>query len=199
MLYTKTYTALVAAAVLTAGPALAQEVFKSEVSAQYFGGFVSSTWNGGVQQSATDSGGVLGNYRFFFNDFNGVEFNYGYTADTQKYLLYPPFLGSIREKADTSEATAAYVVRYPGHRLMPFALMGAGSLVYHPQNSAGTVQARPAFVYGAGVDLGFTQRVFMRVQYRGLVYSTPDFNNRDWGPERVTHMAEPSIGFGFRF
>jgi len=196
MLYTKRCTALFAAAVLTAGPAFAQEVFKSEVSAQFFGSFVSSTWNRGVQQGATDSGGALGNYRFFFNDFNGVEFNYGYTLDTQKYLLYP---GLIREKADVSEATASYVARYPGHRVTPFALLGAGALVYRPQNSVVTVEARPTFVYGAGIDVGFSQRVFMRVQYRGLVYSTPDFNNFYWGPERASHIAEPSIGFGVRF
>jgi len=190
------FPAFLAAAVLSFGPAMAQEVFKSEVSAQFFGSFVSSTWYGGVQQSATDSAGVLANYRFFFNDYNGVEFNYAYTRDTQKYLM---FQGLTREKSDTNEATAAYVMRYPAHRVVPFALLGGGALVFHPQNSLLTVEARPAFVYGAGFDLGFAQRYFLRAQYRGFVYSTPDFNTYYLSPERVTHMAEPSIGFGIRF
>jgi len=199
MLHKNCFPAFLVAAALTCGPVLAQEVFKSEVSAQFFGAFVSSTSYRGVQQSATDSGGVLANYRFFFNDNNGVEFNYGYTADTQKYLL---FQGFTREKAESNEATAAYVMRYTGHRFMPFALIGGGALVFHPENSFLTVEAKPAFVYGGGFDIGFAQaqRYFLRVQYRGLVYDSPNFNNYFvLGPERITHMAEPSLGFGIRF
>jgi opacity protein-like surface antigen len=83
----------------------------------------------------------------------------------------------------------------------PFALGGVGGLVFNPTEAPGAdTQARAAFVYGAGADLNFTHRLFMRAQYRGLVYNSPTF---DLGPlsglDRVTHRAEPSIGFGFRF
>jgi opacity protein-like surface antigen len=188
---------LLAAAAFSAGTALAQEVvYKSEASAQFFGGFTSGTWYRGVQQTATDSGGVLANYRFFFNDYNGVEFNYGYTPDTQKFFGYPGFAAV---KTDSHEATVDYVLRYPVHRVKPFALVGTGALVFDPRNGPPTVQARAAFVYGAGLDVGFAKRCFMRLQYRGLVYSSPDFNTYYLGPDRITHRAEPSIGFGFRF
>ena len=62
------------------------------------------------------------------------------------------------------------------------------------------MQGRAAFVYGAGADVKVTQRIFLRAEYRGLVYNSPTFdlaplNNLD----RLTHRAEPSIGFGYRF
>lgn len=184
------------AASLSLGPAVAQEVYKSEASIQLFGSFISSTWNRGVQETATDSGGVLANYRFFFNDNSGVEFNYGYTPNTQKYLLYQGLLGV---KEESHEATAAYVLRFPGHRFVPFAEIGTGALMFQPQNAPETLQAKAAFVYGAGFDIGIGHRCFLRAQYRGLVYNSPDFNTYYLGPDRVTHRAEPSVGFGIKF
>jgi outer membrane immunogenic protein len=195
---TKGLASVLFTSALSFGTARAQEIYRSEVSAQFFGAFVSSTWYGGVQQTATDSGGVLANYRFFFNEYNGVELNYGWAEGTQKYLY---FQGPVGVRADSDEATAAFVFRYPHHRVKPFGLVGTGALVFDPINAAGpeTVQARAAFVYGAGLDVDFTERVFLRAQYRGLVYNSPDFNTFFLGPDRDTHRAEPSIGFGIRF
>ncbi len=184
------------AAAVSVGPAFAQEIYKSEASVQFFGTFVSSTWYGGVQQTATDSGGVLASYRFFFNDYNGVELNYGYAGGTQKYLFFQEPVGI---KADSHEATATYVLRYPVHRVVPFASIGTGALTFAPSAAPPTVQARATLVYGAGIDVRFSERFFLRAQYRGLVYSSPDFNTFYLGPDRVTHRAEPSVGFGFRF
>ncbi len=181
------------------GQAAAQEaVYKSEVSVQFLGTFVSSASYRGVQQTATDSGGVLGNYRFFFNDYNGVELGYGYSLSTQKYLYpFPPELVGV--KADSHEATASYVLRYPTHRVKPFMLLGTGALIFDPWHGPETTQARATFVYGAGLDVGFAHRCFLRAQYRGFVYSSPGFNTYLVGPDRVTHRAEPSVGFGVRF
>jgi len=77
-----------------------------------------------------------------------------------------------------------------------------GGLVFDPTGGASgaSTQTRAAFVYGAGGDFKLTKRVFLRAEYRGLIYNSPTF---DFGPaqgfDRVTHRAEPSIGFGYRF
>ena len=42
-----------------------------------------TTTDNGVQQGATNSGGVLASYRFFFSNSHGVEVNYGYSLNTQ--------------------------------------------------------------------------------------------------------------------
>src|SRR6266567_3622191 len=81
----KSLATIFAGVALAALPALAQEAGRSEVSVQAFGSFVKNTTQNGVPQSATDSGGVLANYRFFFSKNHGVELNYGYSLNTQSY------------------------------------------------------------------------------------------------------------------
>src|ERR1700678_4292278 len=93
-------------------PAFAQseDVGKNDVSVQVFGSFVKSTTSDGVQNSATDSGGVLGSYRRFFDYHNGVEVNYGYALNTQHFVSSSSALGV---KTYSHEASAAYVFRLP--------------------------------------------------------------------------------------
>lgn len=169
-------SSIVLAAALCVASAFAQEIYRNEASAQLFGTFVSTTWAGGERQTATDTGGFLASYRFFFNDFNGVELNYGWTPGTQNYFDF--FSGPYGVRSDSNEATVAWVFRYPGHRLIPFGLLGTGALVFNPINPAGfeTTQARAAFVYGGGADVSLTDRFFVRAEYRGFVYNDPDFN-----------------------
>jgi outer membrane immunogenic protein len=192
------FAGILLGASLASMPVFAQEAGRSEVSVQAFGSFVKSTTDNGIQQSATDSGGVLANYRFFFSNNNGVEVNYGYSLNTQSYNLAA---GPLGVKAHQHEVTAAYVYRHPLRHFTPFVEAGVGGLVFDPKDApAASTQARAAFVYGGGADFSLTKQVFLRAEYRGLVYNSPTFDLSDvLGADRVTHRAEPSIGFGYRF
>ncbi len=78
-----TFAGLMLGAALTS-PAFSQEenpVYKNEASVQAFGSFVKSTTSNGIEQNATNSGGVLASYRYFFNKHHGVELNYGYALN----------------------------------------------------------------------------------------------------------------------
>jgi opacity protein-like surface antigen len=198
---TSTIGAFVLGGALLSLPAFAQDEnpqYKSEASVQAFGSFVKSTTNNGVDQTATDSGGVLASYRFFFNKNHGVEVNYGHSLNTQSYGLSS---GPLGVNSHSHEVTAAYVFRYPLKKITPFVEAGVGGLVFDPKDAPGAnTQARAAFVYGGGADFSVTKRIFLRAEYRGLVYNSPTF---DVGPlsnlDRLSHRAEPSIGFGYRF
>jgi outer membrane immunogenic protein len=198
MLKTVSYAAILLAGSLAALPVSAQEASRSEVSVQALGSFVKSTTDNGVQQGATNSGGVLANYRFFFTNDNGVEVNYGYSLNTQTYGLPAGLLGV---KSHQDEVTAAYVYRHPLRHFTPFAEAGVGALIFDPKDAPGaSTQTRAAFVYGGGADYNLTKRVFLRAEYRGFVYNSPTFDLSDTlGTDRVTHRAEPSVGFGYRF
>jgi opacity protein-like surface antigen len=193
----KAVFALVLGASALSLPVFAQgEAGKSEVAVQALGSFEKSVIDNGVQHTATNSGGVLATYRYYFSRNHGVEFNYGYALNTQRYEQ----AGLVGDtKAFSHEATAAYVVRLPFKRVTPFALAGAGGLVFDPKDSAGSVLARPVFVYGAGADIDLGSRVFFRAQYRGLVYNSPQFELSPITAEILSHRAEPSAGFGVRF
>jgi opacity protein-like surface antigen len=199
MLKTNQIATIILGAALAAAPALAQENGRSEVSVQAFGSFVKSTTDNGIGQSATNSGGVLGSYRFFFTNNIGVEANYGYSRNTQSYSSFSA--SSLGVNSNEHEVTAAIVYRHPLHSFTPFVEAGTGALIFDPRNFSGASnQGRAAFVYGGGADFNITKRAFLRAEYRGLVYDSPTFDilAAD-GADRVTHRAEPSVGFGYRF
>jgi opacity protein-like surface antigen len=190
---------IVAGIASAALPAFSQsETPRQEVSAQAFGSFVTNTTQNGIENKATNSGGVLGSYRFFFSEHHGIEANYGYSLNTQSYGSSAGVLGV---KSYSHEISGAYVFRVPLRKVTPFALAGAGALVFDPKDFTGaSVQTRAAFIYGAGADVNLSRRVFVRAEYRGLVYNSPTYDLAAFsGLDRVTHRAEPSIGFGYRF
>jgi outer membrane immunogenic protein len=185
--------------VLVTLPAAAQESDKSEVSVQIFGSFVKTTTDNGVQQSATNSAGVLASYRFFFTGSQGVEFNYGYSRNTQSYGSPT---GPEGVTANQHELSGEYVYRKHLGNLVPFVDAGVGALVFAPTNNAfaASTQSKVAFVYGGGADYKLSKQLFLRAEYRGFVYDSPTFGlSPAIGPDRVTHRAEPSVGFGYSF
>jgi opacity protein-like surface antigen len=196
----KTLLGLAGCTVLISLPAFSQEENpgRNEVSAQAFGSFLKTTTDNGVEQKATNSGGVLGSYRFFFSRHHGVEADYGYSLNTQSYSLAG---NSIGVPSYSHEFSAAYVFRYPLKRWTPFVLAGAGGLVFDPKDTPSvSSQTRAAFVYGGGADFDLSHHIFFRAEYRGLVYSSPTYDLPGLaGFDRVTHRAEPSVGFGYRF
>lgn len=193
-------TTFIGGIISVALPALAQseDPGRHEISAQAFGSFVTSTTQNGIENRATHSGGVLGSYRFFFSRHHGVEANYGYALNTQ---IYGTASGTPGVKTYSHEVSGAYVLRFPLRNVTPFALAGAGALVFDPKDSIGAgTQTRAAFVYGAGADFNLSRHIFARAQYRGLVYNSPTYELTALsGVDRVTHRAEPSVGFGYRF
>jgi len=189
-------TILATGVALIAAPAFAQseEAGRQDVAVQAFGNFVTGTTHNGVDNSATNSGGVLATYRFFFSKHSGIEANYGYSLNTQNY-------GGLGVKTNSHEVSGAYVFRMPFGKVTPFALAGAGALVFNPKDFAGaSTQTRAAFVYGGGADINLTNHLFIRAEYRGFVYNSPTYDLAALSRlDRVTHRAEPSIGFGYRF
>ena len=104
MLRTNRFAAFLLGGVIAAFPAFSQEAGRSEASVQAFGSFVKTTTQDGIRQSATNSGGVLASYRFFFSNSHGIEVNYGYSLNTQTFGLPA---GPLGVRANQHEATAA--------------------------------------------------------------------------------------------
>jgi outer membrane immunogenic protein len=194
---TNRLAALTMGSALISMAAFAQEDytrFKSDVTVQALGSFGKETTKDGVRQDSTNSGGVLGSYRFWLNKHNGIEADYAWTRNTVNYDL-----SGI--KTDSHEISAAYVFRMAMKRWSPFVLAGAGALVFDPKSFAGAqTQTRAAFVYGGGADINLTDHLFIRGEYRGFVYNSPTYDLAGLnGVDRITHRAEPSVGFGWRF
>lgn len=171
MFQVKSVALIVLGSALAAVPVFGQEGYLSEVSVQYLGSFDRETTKDGVKQSASKSGGVLGSCRYFFSKHHGIELGYGDTINTQRYGLSS---GNGGMSTHSRELTAAYVFRVPLRRWSVFGLAGAADLVFQPRDAPKPQnQPRAAFVYGGGVDVDITERMFFRAQYRGWSTTRP--------------------------
>jgi len=178
---------------------------RSEISLQGGGLFTKSTTGNGTSYSTTESGGVLGTYRYHLNGWISVEGAYGYSVNTQKYSLSS---GAFRIQSGIHDFTGSLVLNLPSHhhsRINPYLLAGGGALRFAPTNdqfntlSGAQGQTRGAFVYGAGMNYAIYKGLSLRAEYRGLVYSTPDFGFGALATNAVTHTAVPTVGLSFRF
>lgn len=181
-----------------AAPAVGQNLGKSEASVQFFGSFVTSNTVNGVLQTATNSGGVLANYRFLFSASTGVEVDYGRTINTELYELPA---GQVGVKSNQNEVSAAFVYRRPLPGMTLWIQAGGGGLIFDPSGLAGAAtQTRLTFVYGLGTDFNLGKHFFLRLEQRGMLYSSPTFGlTALQGVSRVTNRIEPSAGIGYRF
>jgi opacity protein-like surface antigen len=186
--------------------AQAQEESHSDITVSAFGIFQQGNTGNGINQSATDSTGVLATYRYFFTDHQGVEVDYAFGRFNQQFSApsaTTPF--SFAVPADMNEATASYVYRHAiGHRLTPFVSAGTGALLFLPDaftagGASGSTFVTPDFVYSAGADLAVSRRVSLRLGYRGHVFEAPDFGVASIRTNSVTHLAEPFAGLSFHF
>jgi opacity protein-like surface antigen len=190
--------------VLVSGIASAQ----TDISANVTGVITKEVDGKGVQETATKSLGVLVSFRHFNGSHSGVEVNYGYTKNSQKYA--DQATGNLLASIQTSihEVTGAYVFRLNRGMFQPYALAGAGLLMFSPTSSAIDAadpsisgQKRPTFLYGAGADVQVSKGMSVRAQYRGLICEAPDFfgNRVAIHTSRAMQTAAPSIGIVYKF
>jgi opacity protein-like surface antigen len=191
-------------ALLLGVSAVAQES-RSEISLQGTGFFTKDTTGQGTTERTTNTGGFLVGYRYNLNRWLAAEAVYGYDRNTEHYF---GSAGSSRVQANVHEATGGFVVRVPTSprfRVKPYVLAEGGALVFDPTGNAfGTVpgaqrEATGVFAYGGGADFPLVKHFTLRAEYRGLVYSAPDFGLASLKTNTVTHTAQPSAGIVFHF
>src|SRR5262245_6921283 len=156
--YAGLFTAIVALLIFST-TALAQVEQHSQVSIQGTGLITKDTNSDSrpLSQKTTKSGGFLVGYSYQFNNWAGTEGNYGYTQNTLN--TFGSF-GQSSIRSDFHEITGSFVAHIPvrARRVRPYALAGAGALVFDPTDDARRVntaidrQTKGTFVYGGGAN-----------------------------------------------
>ena len=159
----------------------------------------------GIDQAVTNSGGFLASFRYQLRRNAALELNYGRTRNSQIYTNSTAFTFQ-EQQANVHELTAAYVYQLNrGKKLNPFVLGGGGFLLFRPITTSTHSLVDPqndtegTFLYGLGANYRLTNALGVRVQFRGLIYKSPDFgvNAASTGAWALT--GEPSIGLTLRF
>jgi opacity protein-like surface antigen len=183
-----------------------QEEGRWDVTLNLAGLIAKQTSGNGTTQIPTSGIGFLGTGRFRFAKKSSLEANWGRSNDSENYITSSL---QYRIPTTTNEFSGAYVFTpMETKRFKPFLLVGGGVLVFNPNNTLiggnpqsleGVRQIRPAVLYGGGVDYHLTSFLALRLQYRGLFYSPPDFQLPGLFTGGRGHTAEPAIGVVVRF
>jgi opacity protein-like surface antigen len=183
--------------------ATAQTIRNLEGSVNFFGQFTGNTSGNGVTDSPTESFGVLTTARQSLHPWLGWEINYSYTRFSERYTT-PVFPVTVQN--NMHEVTGAYLVQGPTLPILglqPFGAVGVGGLIFLPTTAGGQKygqQWRVPLLYEFGVNYPLlTSHLGLRLQYRGLLYKTPDYNATLVTTNARRQTSEPSIGAYFRF
>jgi opacity protein-like surface antigen len=186
----------------------AQDLERIELSLNAAGVFskTAKSNNGVVSNTPTQSLAVLGSVQYHFTRMHSVELSISHTNNSQIFVVPP---NTYRISTAVTEYSGAYVFSpFESKKWEPFLLGGVGGLRFSPGNTfidgfqaalgAGQ-QTSLAFVYGGGADYHLWRRLNLRLQYRGFLYKTPDFNVQPLFTGARGHLAEPSIGIAVKF
>lgn len=183
-------------------PALAQMHFlrNSEASVGVLGEFTPDVSGNGITVRATNGLGGQAAFRHSYHWWLGFEGSYNY-ARFSEYYSGKPY--SIQH--NMHEFAVDYLATTPISPLSfkPFAMVGVSAIVFSPSLNGGqnvSWQGRPGANFGVGVEHPLLTPYFgIRIEYRGVYYKAPDFNESalKTGASRLT--SEPMAGLYFRF
>jgi hypothetical protein len=183
--------------------ATAQTLKNFEGAVNVFGQFSSTSNGDGIQDKPTYSVGALASVRQSLHPWLGYEINYGYTRFAERYKTSPY---GTQVQNNLHEVSGAYLVQGPTIPiigLQPFGAVGVGALIFLPTTTGGqkySQQTRIPLLYEFGVNYPLlTSHIGLRLQYRGLLYKTPDFDQAQFTTGVRRQTAEPSVGAYFRF
>ncbi len=181
--------------------ASAQTLKGMDGAVNIFGQFSGNSSGNGVEDMPTDSLGTLATFRQSLHPWLGYEVNYSYTRFTEKYSTIP-----FGVQNNMHEVSGAYLLQGPSLPLLglqPFGAVGVGALIFLPTTTGGQMyhqQTRVPLLYELGVNYPIlTSHLGIRLQYRGLVYKTPDFNSPLLTTNARRQTSEPSVGAYLRF
>ncbi len=155
-----------------------------------------------VQQTGTYGLGGLVSYRYMLTPRSGLEVNYQYAQNSQKY--YTSF-NNVRVHDRMQEFSGAYVLNQTFKNWNPFLEVGPAAFMFTPLNDASTTQLDVkgqtilGAMYGGGVAYELSPSFDIRAEYRGLLMKTPDFGLEPQKTGRFYNVHNPVIGIAYHF
>ena len=155
-----------------------------------------------VQQTGTYGLSGLVSYRYMLTPRSGLELNYQYTQNAQKY--YTSF-NNISVHDRMQEISGAYVLNQTFKNWNPFLEAGPAAFLFAPLDDATTKtldakgQTILGAMYGGGVAYELSPSFDIRAEYRGLLMKTPNFGLGPQKTGRFYNVYNPVIGIAYHF
>jgi opacity protein-like surface antigen len=178
---------------------------RQDFSASAFGLVSPDVTGNAVHKSATMTVGFLASYRYMMTPRSAAELNYGFAQNTNKYVT--SFIPNGRVHTRQQEVSAAYVYSRTYGNFNPFVEGGVGVMFFQPikdyltNNLDAKSNTRLGALFGAGIAYEISPSFDVRLQYRGFLLKTPDFNvvNSNFKTNRYEVISTPAIGIAYHF
>ena len=157
-----------------------------------------------VTQSGSNTVGALVTIRYSPKPYFGAEFNGSYARFTENFTVPGLNITPFQVQNEVNEFTFGYLVipPYLVFGVKPYASAGVGVIRFAPTAGGGEssyAEARPGYYYNLGVQKDVAANFGVRVGYRQLFYTGPDFYQNYLAINKHTSTAEPLFGFYLRF
>jgi outer membrane immunogenic protein len=156
----------------------------------------------GANLHATVGFGTLISYRYLLTPSSGLEVNYQYAQQVQ-HFTNPTNNNTIHDRFQ--EISGAYVHSFVFRNWNPFLEAGIGGFINSPINDQKTTlqglsrNTNVGFLYGGGIAYELSPSFDIRAEYRGLVYKTPTFGEKNFSTGRYYNVYNPVIGIAYHF
>ena len=176
---------------------------RQDFSASATGVFGPEVHGLGVQENTLSALGFLASYRYSVTPRSGLEINYGYLQNSEKFT--PPGRGTVYVHNRQEEITGAYVYSRNYHNFNPFVEIGVGGMIFTPIRDFATNQldtkqnTNIGGLAGGGVAYEISPSFDIRAEYRGFLVKTPDFGRADYKTNRYEWLSLPAIGIAYHF
>lgn len=188
---------------LSAGAGM-QGVFASSTFSQ------SALFQPSTTQTTTNSVGVVGDLRLDFGHHSAMDLSVTFNRNSEisTFVSNQAPLGQrYRVQTDNAEIIGSYIYRFHSiAHVKPYALAGGGMVRFNPIDETTPDfpqnQSKPAFAYGGGADFPISEHLALRLQYRGLLRTSPDFSlqaSDHFGTQAKAHVIEPSVQIVYHF
>jgi opacity protein-like surface antigen len=172
---------------------------RSEINLQGGGVFARAVTEDGVHYKPTSAGSVDVGYRFYLTRWLGVEGDFDYFRNSQKYTTSTIVLS---QKTNVAAVSGAAVFNLPNpltKKFESFFMVGGGALIFHPENTDTSFETKQAIVFGGGIDVPLGRHLAIRGQAKTFLYKAPDFGVPALKVDKFTQAMIPSAGIVWKF
>ncbi|GGH17208.1 outer membrane beta-barrel protein [Silvibacterium dinghuense] len=171
----------------------------SQITLQGGGVFSRAMSDDGVRYKPTSAASIDAGYRFYLIRWFGVEADFDYFRNRQKYTTSTFVLS---QKADVAAVSGEAVFNLPNpltKKFQSFFMVGGGALIFHPQNTDVNFETKNAIVFGGGIDIPVSRHLGIRVQSKSFLYKAPDFGQTALKTDKFAQAMIPSAGLVYKF